>query len=92
MKKLLSIIITAVMCLSMFGTALAAEMTFTDVHPEDWYYEDVKYAVENGLINGKSTLLFAPHSSLTNAEAVKLAACLNQLYISGSVSLTSGMP
>ena len=92
MKKLLSLFIAAIMCFSMMSTAIAAEMNFVDVQPDAWYYEDVKYAVENGLINGKTENLFAPASSLTGSEAIKLAACIHQLYVEGSVSLKSGFP
>ena len=92
MKKLLSLFIAAIMCFSMMSTAIAAEMNFVDVQPDAWYYEDVKYAVENGLINGKTENLFAPDSSLTGSEAIKLAACIHQLYVEGSVSLKSGFP
>ena len=80
------------MCFSMMSTAIAAEMNFVDVQPDAWYYEDVKYAVENGLINGKTENLFAPDSSLTGSEALKLAACIHQLYVEGSVTLKSGFP
>ena len=92
MKKIVSLLITLIMSVSMISTVFAAEMNFTDVQPDAWYYEDVKYAVENGLINGKTENLFAPASSLTGAEAIKLAACINQLYIEGSVSLKNGFP
>ena len=92
MKRFLSLLLALTMCISMAATVFAAEMTFTDVHEGDWYYEDVKYAVENGLINGKTENLFAPASSLTGSEAIKLAACIHQLYVEGSVSLKSGFP
>lgn len=92
MKKLLFLFLAFAMCLSMIGTAFAAEMNFDDVQPDAWYYEEVKYAVENGLINGKTENLFAPTSSLTGSEAIKLAACMNQLYVEGSVTLKNGFP
>ena len=92
MKKTLSLILAVIMCFGMMSTVFAAEMNFDDVQPDAWYYEDVKYAVENGLINGKTENLFAPASSLTGSEAIKLAACINQLYVEGSVSLKSGFP
>ena len=45
-KRVLSFLLALTMCISMAVTVFAAEMTFTDVHEGDWYYEDVKYAVE----------------------------------------------
>ena len=64
-------------------------LPFTDVTPARWFYSDVVAAVEKGLISGKTPTTYEPDSSLTLAEAVKLAACLHQLYHSGSVSLTN---
>ncbi|MBE6913291.1 MAG: S-layer homology domain-containing protein, partial [Ruminococcaceae bacterium] len=72
MKRFLSSLLALIMCISMISTVFAAEMNFVDVQPDAWYYEDVKYAVENGLINGKTENLFAPASSLTGSEAIKL--------------------
>ena len=92
MKKTLSFVLAVIMMMGMMSTAIAAEMNFDDVQPAAWYYEDVKYAVENGLINGKTENLFAPNSSLTGSEAIKLAACIHQLYVEGSVTLKSGFP
>ena len=92
MKKILSLIITAIMCFTMIGTVMAAEMNFTDVTSSDWFYNDVKTAVEMGLVNGKNETTYAPNDNLTYAEAIKLAACMNMLYLEGSVSLESGTP
>ena len=63
---------------------------FTDVTQDSWYYEDVDNAVRLGIINGKSETTFAPDDNLTYAEAIKLAACMYQLYKDGSVYLVSG--
>ena len=92
MKKLLSLFIAAIMCFSMMSTVFAAEFNFTDVKTSDWFYNDVKSAVEMGLINGKSPTTYAPNDNLTYAEAFKLAACMNQLYNEGVVTFTSGNP
>ena len=70
----------------------AASFPFTDVLPSHWSYADVRVAWEQGLINGKSDTLFAPEDNLTYAEAVKLAACMHQLYSLGEVTLTNGSP
>jgi len=65
---------------------------FTDVPESEWFYNDVKIAWESGLINGKSDTIFAPADDLTYSEAIKLAACMHQLYTTGSVTLTNGAP
>ena len=92
MKKIISFLLATVMSLTMLGTVFAAEFNFTDVKTSDWFYNDVKSAVEMGLINGKSPTTYAPNDNLTYAEAFKLAACMNQLYTEGVVTLTSGNP
>lgn len=91
MKKLLSTVLAGAMCLSM-STAFAAEMNFTDVTESDWFYNDVKTAVELGLVSGKAEAEYAPADNLTYAEAIKLAACMNQLYSEKAVTLVPGEP
>ena len=70
----------------------ALPFPFTDVKTSHWFYNDVKTAWEMGLINGKTNTLFAPEDNLTYAEAVKLAACMHQLYTAGAITLTNGSP
>ncbi len=62
-------------------------LTFTDVTPDKWFYNDVAYAVKKGLVEGRSPTTYAPDASLSIAEAIKLAACMHQLYNSGTVTL-----
>ena len=75
-----------------FASVVNAEhySNFTDVKPDSWYYEDVDNAVRLGIINGKTETTFAPDDNLTYAEAIKLAACMYQLYKDGSVYLVPG--
>lgn len=40
--------------------ALAKDLPFADVKPTDWFYNDVKYAYENGLMTGTSDTAFSP--------------------------------
>ena len=51
-------------------TKPTAPMPFTDVNVGDWFYEDVKYVYENGLMNGTSDTKFSPYSTLTRAMVV----------------------
>ena len=46
--------------------------SFTDVGESDWFYEAVKYACENGLMNGIGDETFAPNSNLTRAMLVTI--------------------
>ena len=67
-------------------------LKFDDVPSDAWYYKDVKTTVSLGLINGKTSTTFAPDDRMTYAEIVKLAACINQLYYDGVVTLKNGEP
>ena len=91
MKRILSFILCLTMIMS-FASVVNAEhySKFTDVKPDSWYYEDVDNAVRLGIINGKTETTFAPDDNLTYAEAIKLAACMYQLYKDGSVYLVPG--
>ena len=93
MKKILSLILCTVMLLSASCVTLAEHYSsFTDVATDSWYYEDVDNAVRLGIINGKTATTFAPDDNLTYAEAIKLAACMNQLYNEGVVTIKNGNP
>ena len=45
---------------------------FEDVSEKDWFYDGVKYAVENGLMNGVAPDEFAPDDTLTRAMLVTI--------------------
>ena len=62
---------------------------FEDVKTSDWYHNDVKNAHKMGLINGKSEKKYGANENMTYAEAIKLAACMHQLYEKGEVTLTN---
>ena len=87
MKKLLVILLSLMMLFGIFAaTASAADISFTDVKPADWFYNDVKNAVNMGLVNGKSATIYAPNDNMTYAEATKLAACMHEKYTTGKVT------
>ena len=62
---------------------------FADVTDNLWHFSYVCYAVKNGLVNGRSETVYAPDANLSIAEAIKLAACMHQLYNKGSVTLVN---
>ena len=84
-KRALSILLVLVLALSLTTTALAAGLPFKDVPSNAWYYEAVDDAYNLALINGRDETHFAPDANLTYAEAVKLAACMNQKATLGYV-------
>lgn len=53
---------------------------FEDVSADAWYTEYVKYVNEHGLMQGRSTIEFAPNASITRAEAVQLMYALSTNY------------
>ena len=96
MKKTLSIILAFCMVIaaSTIANATKAELVnpYVDVASDAWYHDEVVKAVDTGIINGKTATEFKPDDSLTYAEAVKLAACMNQVYLNGEVTLANGEP
>ncbi len=92
-KRILTLTLTALLLAGLFPPGIsAAAFPFKDVPEDAWYYNDVKNAVDDGLINGKSASAFCPDDDLTYAEAVKLAACMHEVAAAGSVSLKNGDP
>ena len=50
----------------------AKTMAFTDVTTDDWFYEFVREAYENGIVSGMTETTFAPKGNLTWGQALKL--------------------
>ena len=46
--------------------------SFRDVSRGDWFYYDVRYVCENGLMNGTSKNLFSPDSAATRGMLVTI--------------------
>ncbi len=69
-KRLLSLVLTFVMTLSLSIPAFAAveETGFSDVDAGAWYAEAVIYCREHELMGGIGDNRFAPESSLTRAQ------------------------
>lgn len=89
-RLLAAILLLALLLTALPISILAAEMPFTDVSKKEWYYEDVRLAVEGGLVNGKSPTIYAPDDNVTYAETVKLAACIHKLTDTGSTEFAAG--
>ena len=63
---------------------------FTDISPSDWFYSDVLYAYNLGLVSGMTPTTYEPNGDLTIAQAIKLAACMHQYDSTGAVTLANG--
>ena len=87
MKKLITLSAIIAVILSAMITVFTGQMNFKDVPENAWYYNDVKLAVESGIVNGKSEDTYCPNDKLTYAEAIKLAACMHQREVEGIVTL-----
>ncbi len=106
MKRLIAAVLAVITALALTVTAQAAGGSlehftvqrtytngqYTDVPTASWYAMYVQADYEFGLINGVSASRFAPNSSLTVAEAVKLAACLHRQYYTGSMTFSAAEP
>lgn len=45
---------------------------FKDVNSTDWFYENVMYMLEKGILKGKEEAVFAPKSNITRAEFIQI--------------------
>lgn len=90
-KRFWSLVLSLVMMLALAPTALAASR-FTDVPETLWCYEDVEFAVQNGLVNGTTPTTYSPDSNLTYGAALKLAACMHKRVTQGSTDFETSDP
>ena len=63
-----------------------AAPTFNDVTESDWYYDGVKYACDNGLMNGTGANTFAPAADTTRGMIVTILARMEGVNTSGGAS------
>lgn len=99
-KRLLSLLLTGALCLSLSAPALAAGLEnfqktntytagqFTDVPAGEWYAANVQAAYELGLMEGSSATTFNPSGNLTIAEALVLACRLHSTYVGDGATFT----
>ena len=52
------------------GGLVFDELPFKDVDPNDWFYNSVVWAYNNGIMNGVSDTEFAPNANMTRAMLV----------------------
>ena len=65
---------------------------FSDVSTSAYYYDAVKWAVENGVTDGVSATLFAPYESCTRAQIVTFLYRALKGTASGSANFTDVKP
>lgn len=86
-RAFLSLLLAVCLFLSLLALPAAADAPFADVPESAWYAESVCAAWENGLITGTDETTFSPAGRLTAAQAITLAARLNQRVLLGTVTL-----
>ena len=70
--------------------AAESGLPFTDVPAGSWYYDDVAYAYENGLMNGTSRRTFSPSADTTRGMIVTILARLAGKDTSGTPWYAAG--
>ena len=72
-KRILSLLLSIVLILGMLPMfVLAADSTFSDVKTFDWFYNDVKYVCEKGLMKGTSSNTFSPKATTSRGMIVTI--------------------
>ena len=77
MKKILTVILLAATLICCSASVFAdgkADMPFTDVKENHWFYDEVVYAYENGIFDGMTPTTFGPNTAMTRAMFVQTLA------------------
>ena len=64
----------------------AAGTPFTDVSKSDWFYDDVMYVYEKGLMNGTGAGTFGPNADTTRGMIVTILARMEGVNTSGGAT------
>lgn len=65
---------------------------FSDISPKEWYYNNVAYVYETGIMDGKSSGRFDPNGTITVAETIKIAAAVRATATGSLSQITSSSP
>lgn len=55
-----------------FNLTKESDINFSDVKADEWYYKDLRIAVEAGYINGYEDNTFRPYENITRQEVAKI--------------------
>ena len=91
MKKLLASILAVVLLLLPVSAAENVQQ-FIDVHPTDWFAEDVQFVNELGLMKGVGVKNFGPGYRLSVAEGLAIACRLHSIYRGNNYEFTQVSP
>ena len=83
---LLAIALSLTLLTSTYATTQSTSSSpFTDVHPEQWYFDSVMYVSSNELMQGTSPTIFAPNATMSRGMVVTI---LYRLADTPAVSFT----
>lgn len=89
-KKLLSLLLSLALCVSLFPGALAegkADVAFSDVPAGSWYDQGVTTCADKGIMVGTGEGRFSPAAQLSDPECLTMALRLYDLQRGGSGTL-----
>ncbi|MBQ3256039.1 MAG: S-layer homology domain-containing protein, partial [Oscillospiraceae bacterium] len=69
-RRLMALFLALTMLVSMAPGVCASDTGFSDVAPDAWYAEAVKWAVENGITGGIGNGMFGPDNTCTRGQVV----------------------
>ena len=69
-RRILALVLTLAMVLSLLPNVFAAELPFTDVKEGSWYAKSVAYVLEKGLMKGTTDTTFGPDETMNRAMLV----------------------
>jgi len=72
MKRLAVFVLSVCLLLSMIPVALASPLPFGDVSMGDWFFEEVAYVYNAGLMSGTSETVFSPSGTTTRGMIVTI--------------------
>ena len=82
----------AVLALSIIAGMCFSSYAFEDVYKDDWYYDVVEQAEQNGLMGGISSSEFGPNSYLTRGMFVTILGRTLDIQTEGSATFTDVNP
>jgi len=73
-KRWMSLLLVVVLLLGMapISAVAAGSLPFRDVTTQDWFYDEVCYVYENGMMNGTSETQFSPNAATTRGMIVTI--------------------
>ncbi len=89
-KRLLSCVLIVALLLSLCAIGVGAVTVddFTDVSPDDWFYDAVSEVVADGYFNGTSATTFDPQLTMTRAMFVTVLARFDGATVDNSADTT----